>query len=508
MTFTIGVGKRVLLGAAVLLALWLALAAGGDDEQQQKRALTTTAADIHVVENARPADTPSHGTSAPSTADGALSSSSSLTAPCATRPKTFEDLGTFPFWGKRMNSSWPCPASGMNNQLTLLLAFWHCFETKQRRPRLQATLAATPGFRWKDISCSPTGGKDGARRYAVGSADYTYSWFRWSEVYHILDAPRHREESTAPVASTLCLHDSYSWNEHPPLRRCASNIGHLYGSRTWWDLRGRLEPHARYAEFIRCFFAAATNAATARPTDDGTSMKAAMAQCLAAPSKEEADRTTRAVQQPRGLARRVLGVHMRRGDYAHFCDGLHGSSGIRKFRVPPFRWLRGAAASLSNKFPDTCAPSDATVFGHIRGLLSNRSSSPSSAAIAVLFVASNSAAFVTAVRAAIASSHPDVLVASLADALALVENGDQQWPERFRDNANRNGRSAVMSLTDKSMLDIIALAMSDVVVLNRYSTFSQSVIDERVLRAASRAPPQSGKADFSTLPGVEGIMWW
>lgn len=437
-------------------------------------------------------------------------------AVCPLRSNTHRELGTFPFWGKQMNASFPCPAAGMNNQLTLMLAFWHCFESLEKKKTLHKDGAPDlslprAGFRWKDVSCSPTGGKEGNRRFVVGSADYVYAWFRWSEAFRVLPAPRISPAENRSSVTTLCLHDSYSWKEHAELARCQSNIGHLYGRREWWDLRGRLLPHPRYRVLMQCIFETAASSSSplsgGAAVDDATrSMhRSTFAECIQRAAK--GDRGDAAAME--SSSSNVLGIHVRRGDYAHFCKGLTGSSGIRKFRVPPYKWLAAASRSLSGRFPDTCAPSDALVLQHLRRLLDTPE-----AAVRTLFIASNSPAFVAAVRNGLAPTHPNVQVVSLPEALAALlqpssaSPGALEWPSELRTAAMAGGgggdgqrdRAATVTTTDKVMLDIVGLAMSGFVVLNRYSTFSQSVVDERVL--------DGRLLDFVTLRGAQKVLWW
>ncbi len=117
---------------------------------------------------------------------------------------------------------------------------------------------------------------------------------------------------------------------------------------------------------------------------------------------------------------------------------------------------------------------------------------------------------------------PSVFVVTLADALDAISSsfssGADEWPkdlwwqqphrsdEGSAENLFRRGQQ--MSVTDKVMLDIVSLALSDVVVLNRYSTFSQSVIDERVLTAISTLSGPDAATEFKTLPNLKTVNWW
>lgn len=473
-------------------------------------------------------------------ADASLSSSSSSAArslvvmeknaetssSCALRANSFRELGTFPFWGRQMNSSFPCPASGMNNQLTLMLAFWHCFDEMERSRRSKLSSSSSSAvlsvpaaaFRWKDISCSPTGGKDGNRKFAVGSFDYVYAWFRWSEVYRVLpksrivkaggdsseDRQHQLQEQQQQQPSTLCLHDSYTWKEHPDLAKCQSNIGRLYGSRTWWNLRGRLLPHPRYRIVMRCFFQTVSSSSAAVGGDDdghnNGEMKKRFQDCLKKQQQQQQQSQQDFGASSVSTAARVLGIHVRRGDYSNFCKGLAGSRGIRTFRVPPYKWLSKKSRALTGRFPDTCAQSDRLIIEHVKGILD-----VPEAAIRILFVASNSATLVSEIRKGL-SLYKNVRVVSLADVLGLFPSLGE-WPSEVLPKEEGGGeaeqqrpRFKAVSLTDKATLDIIGLAASNYVVLNRYSTFSQSVIDERTLHGEL--------LDWKTLAGAENVFWW
>jgi hypothetical protein len=524
-------------------------------------------------------------------------------ATCPYRPNTYKELGNFPFWGKIMNSSFPCPAAGMNNQLTLLLAYWYCQEQMQKRKISSSEEEghqddeALTIFKWKDISCSPTGGKDGNRKFVVGSSDYNYAWFRWSEVFEPRLVPRYyhlssqqqkkidddnnkKEKIPNSVGnSALCLHDSYTWKEHPELAKCNSNIGHLYGTRTWWDLRGRLEPRTRFTNFAKCFLEAASFSAQAEEdhveessklkeveedeiseaTTEGAKIltltspfKKQFLKCISKISRHHSPRHDENEKQEQKekennndkslFSNGVLGLHIRRGDYAHFCAGLKGSSGIRKFRVPPFKWLSKLNEQLSTKFPDTCAPSDSKIVDHIQRIVlqaaskkNQKKSTSGSGLLHTVFIASNSQSLIEKIRSSLENLYNKKVlkrklqVLSLTDITGRTESKQdaekihQIWPDELYDEKwrqERFWRAQRYSLTDKVMLDILILSLCQVVVLNRYSTFSQSVIDERVLLSATDFVAKNKKSetmmtttlrdeDFRTsLPGVADVKWW
>lgn len=475
--------------------------------------------------------------------------------------------GTFTFFGKPSNSSSTCPTSGMNNQLTLVLALTECAAARRLRV-----------FRWKDISCTPTGGKEapcGAssrRRYAVGGADYDYAWFRWSDIFEVASP-------SAAVPVTLCLRDEHSWSEHTELKGCPVSPP-PYGSSRYWSIRSTMMLRPQFGALAECFLRAAVHPDTApfwaaiaaremdsvnrtsssvscdRPRvssqtdDEGTAtwknalsaMSAFWRSCGGNVSREERDRTG---------GTPFVGAHIRRGDYENFCEGIVGNSGASKFRVPPYFWLGNNASVLSTRSArgrshilSACVPGDALVASHVVRLLrklprgatdtptlmggGGASSSVNGDAPPLAVVATNSPSALRALRMGVAAVLPSAKVVAFRDWLdALREVGNSNdnggssdrrgpssplltWPAGLFHSTTEN--AAPFTATDASLMDTVLLSLAAPVVLNRYSTFSQSAIDFRVLRGDDVVPSSSGRSSAGGAgprgidPGV--VYWW
>jgi hypothetical protein len=393
------------------------------------------------------------------------------------KPRSFEPLGSFSFWGKTMNSSWPCPTSGMNNQFTMLVALFHCAMGggTGNSPREAA-------FRFKDITCSPTGGRQGKTSYRVGSDDYEYAWMRWSEIFDI-------ERGLASFAaaagtperppSVLCLNDSFTWKEHPSMGRCSTNIGHLYGSESYWAARRVFVFRERYHALARCFVAWAAAGA------DTTSAADHWQRCHS--QDGEAGKTAR-----------LVGIHVRRGDYEGFCKGIVHNSGKSRFRTPPFVYFgtrKATALSVSKQVMRACAPDDRAVkYGLKRALAS--SAAEGGAHTTVIAVATNAAGLVATLAKDAELKASGAVVSSIGDFVDAVKERTgtpaATWPAALG--------GGPVTRTDLSVLDMTVLSRADAAVLNRYSTFSQSAIDERIIR--------SPKAMVEgTLAGMQ-LFWW
>ena len=365
----------------------------------------------------------------------------SVVCPDISPPTTFANLTSFPFWGTTMNTSSPCPTSGMNNQISMLLGLMYC--ATQQRNRIAFTGSGTVAsdteddhliphslvesflapdgnsnsasqaeasspsaspaaavalpfqlFRFKDISCTPTGGKEGRKSFKVGSSDYEYAWFRWSEIFDFggrgaLGAVRQHNPSgsafaalvdghaataaendgggggsaglgggeiAAPTAAVptvrVCLRDDFTWSEHRWMkaRGCLTTVDHFYGTAAYWRLRALMPLHRWYyalaAEFLRY-------ARRGRGGDGGV---------LIDEEKEEKNSTvlkknrSNRRQQLSINQEKTLAIHVRRGDYVNFCQGTASSSGVKKFRIAPFVWFkRGHAKSEAQGLGDMAA---------------------------------------------------------------------------------------------------------------------------------------------------------
>jgi hypothetical protein len=392
--------------------------------------------------------------------------------------KAFQPLGNFTFWGKPATVASTCQTSGLNNQLSLWLAIWHCHErrylTAKRNESTQERRELDVPFRWKDISCAPTGGKDAGSKFQVGSADYEYAWFRWSEIFEIV-APR----GTASYAP-LCLADHYTWSEGgAEQKKCPPSLGKAgQGTPLWWDLRGRLQLRDHILNYARCTM---------------------LGRCGGEEDDLEAAAAGNATAMMPASVGKTLGIHVRRGDYKHFCEGLMGTRGVRAFRTVEFHWLQGKTRSLGRKTMDTCAPSDELVLEHVATFVRR---DPTITRVAIV---TNSAAFETWFRRRVAEVLPGVAVVS-------TQNMPSYWPPAVRPHATPasatdEARTARVSEIERSWVDIATLALSDVMVLNRYSTFSGSAVNERVLDAVRR-----GLLDPNDITPEQraalNVWWW
>eukprot|EP00760_Papus_ankaliazontas_P025776 PhM_4_TR2871/c0_g1_i2/m.96928/K03691/POFUT; peptide-O-fucosyltransferase len=227
--------------------------------------------------------------------------STRLPASCA-RSRPLAVVGpneTFPFWGKLQSSSSPCPTAGMNNQLSMMMGLLMCVRRRGVRT-----------FLWKDITCSPTGGKDGRSHYRVGADDYDYSWFRWSDVLNV-------------NTSEVCLSDSHSWSQHGTwMRKCPTHTHGFYGTTEYWTLRRVFDFHSAYYRL--------------------------------------AERMLREVFMVSGP---YVAVHVRKGDYSNFCRDTAKGSGVKKYLIAPY--VRGVGKGLGTNFMSQCDPSLSDVVKHV-----------------------------------------------------------------------------------------------------------------------------------------------
>jgi hypothetical protein len=404
---------------------------------------------------------------------------------CGARPRSFQPLGTFRFWGKDTNESFPCPTAGFNNQLQMHVALFHCAMRSKLPDR---------AWRFKDITCSPTGGREGGVKFAVGGADYEYAWFRLSEVYDVA-----RGIAAFAVASrgtpsnpplVVCLNDSYTWKEHPTqMGRCETNIGHLYNTPEYWQARQVFAFKERYHTLGYCFvrWAAETRGAVDKASDYWDTCTLTATESLLVKHVSSAVAT--------------LGIHVRRGDYEHFCRGIVGNSGKSKFRTPPFLAFRRNSTSFAagKQVMKACSPDDATIMHHVRNVAQalERQNGAGDAGIVVLAIATNAPSVVSMVRAELAKQASSRVVAvtlkEFIKAATIGRGLPRHWPPGL------GGGNITMN--DRGVLDVALLSKMDAVILNRYSTFSHSAVDERVMRRGMRAGAEP------TLGGLQ-LHWW
>ncbi|ORC91123.1 uncharacterized protein TM35_000061280 [Trypanosoma theileri] len=482
-------------------------------------------------------------------------------ANCSDPRRSFQPLGEFKFWGKVMNASWPCPTSGMNNQLMMMMGKLFCLsEAEAKRGAAVSSNGnshdnnnnnnnnnnsnsggkevgivnkhspSVAVFKWKDITCSPTGGKEGKRRYAVGGDDYVYMWFRWSELMEFSEVRLHATATSvnavgyAGVVSLLptanettqkeekekkgeqeqqqllktshdathvthiCLSDVYGWSEQPWLSSCPASVDAIWGTAVYWDMRYALKLHTWFEKTAVDFL------------------------------------------QRHGVARSpsqshlhaVLGLHIRRGDYEKFCrENAHGK-GRRKYRVPPFvylkRWKHPNNTILGANFWDACYPSLQQIITTVATITAKYTH------IRTVMLMTNSVFFRKALTDALRerkdTQHLNVLsfVAAAPDrnratttntntnTTTTSEGGDNRSNVDIHSSNNNNtitttttttttavagevppsywGRSgaAYYTTAEAAWMDIALISLAEVMVLNRYSTFSHSVVDVHILR--------------------------
>lgn len=478
-----------------------------------------------------------------------------------------------------MNTSSPCPTSGMNNQIAMLLGLMYCathqkdaghsagenvatilnsdfqaflasqnpfLSIKDHNQASSRSLKLSPSiFHFKDISCSPTGGKEGSKRYKVGSDDYDYAWFRWSEIFDVngegavaslVDA---NTKSVHPSITRVCLRDQFSWSEHKWMkaRTCATTVDHFYGTDLYWRIRGLLPLHQWYFRLAEEFLIWASN--KGKDTDRSSIID----------GNQRGSSTTLI----KTIQARTLAIHVRRGDYYNFCKNTAKSSGVKKFRIAPFIWMKNNGAkseaagladiqqlegsekklshynnkflnltsvsSLSSKFMDSCAPLDWKVFQAVEGILAENAKrcSPSSShatieCIDTLIVMTNSKEFYSNIKAHFSAKAAGLKIVSMHDWMQTEANKDAnrdaegllaqalkkvQWPVRRTKDSDEQSQhlyASKLTTTEAAMMDVALLSLANTVVLNRYSTFSQSAIDVRAVRD-------------HTLEGLR-LYWW
>ncbi|RNF10478.1 hypothetical protein TraAM80_01524 [Trypanosoma rangeli] len=406
---------------------------------------------------------------------------------CDMPRSSFESLGDFWFWGQKMNSSWPCLTSGMNNQLMLLMGRLHCLAVRDARRGAAPSSSAAPSagnpkhmsfFKWNDITCSPMGGKEGRHRYAVGGDDYTYTWFRWSELLVFADIRVRRgtggavgpsqvtlgpldnvDTSPQPAevhVTRVCLSDAYGWSEQPSLLTCPASVDHIWGTAVYWDLRRSLRPHTWFAR-------AALDFLRRRGISPSPLQKHMHA---------------------------VMALHVRRGDYKKFCRENEHGRGRHKYRVPPFvylkRWRHVNSSILGTNFWEECHPS----LLHIVATIANVTQTYTHITKVMLMtnVARFRAQLAVALRGQPATRHLTLLsfVAASADnagkdtdvGLLHVERAGvgevppSYWPRH----------ATYYTESEAAWMDLTLISLAEVMVLNRYSTFSHSAVDLHILR--------------------------
>ncbi|CUI15305.1 Hypothetical protein, putative [Bodo saltans] len=364
-------------------------------------------------------------------------------------------------------------------------------------------------FRFKDITCSPTGGKDSAagkprRQFRVGSDDYEYQWFRWSELFHI-------RNPITPKGRALCLADAHTWSEHPWMKKCPTFVDHIYGTPAFWEMRKALALHSWFQTLSRelIHHYGGTGGDSAAVLNDTAAVEVVDA------------------AQPPGMNPPFLALHVRRGDYENFCRQTAKSSGVKKFRTAPFVWsMRATDAQLtdvvglrpdqrpkqlSSSFMASCFPTTQKIISHVGALCTKNP------LIRFLYLATNSRSFLEELSSGLAASEvpcarrlPVVTLQkyldeqhALGDLKAKYHGywGRRQWSlEAIKTEDADDIRTsatispAVITETERSLLDVNILSFSSSMVLNKYSTFSQSAIDFRMVREG-------------TLNGTM-IYWW
>ena len=396
---------------------------------------------------------------------------------CPVLPSSFSPLTTFTFWGKPMNRSSPCPTAGMNNQVVMILALMHC-ATQQSGYDL---------FKFKDITCSPTGGKEGKKQYRVGSEDYSYTWFRWTEVFRV---------GVLPQGKRLCLADEYSWSEHAWMKKCPTFVDQIYGKKGYWDLRGALRLHPWFDTLAADFLTEYAQLEEKHPSHaKGPQRRQVLHQLDGGRSEPSSSGDSQSVEMNfnegedlvSSLVFPFIAMHVRRGDYENFCRQTSKTSGKSKFRTAPYLWLRRSnSTELSKKFMTACFPSLTQIVGHTKTL---RSKFPH---INKLFVATNSKSFLDAFRFALRNTEglSQLKVITFAEFLETPESAkllEAYWPRRQGSDPSSRIDAPVLTEAELSMMDVNIISMAEVMVLNRYSTFSQSAVDFRVLRTGDIA---------------------
>ncbi|KEG07379.1 hypothetical protein DQ04_09981000 [Trypanosoma grayi] len=387
---------------------------------------------------------------------------------CDEPRRSFQPMGNFVFWGRVMNTSAPCPTSGMNNQLMMIMGKLHCFAVNESKHSFPAGGASPVAlFKWKDISCSPTGGKEGRQRYAVGGEDYAYSWFRWSELLDFADvrlrlgsgdAVGHAgvnllsngEDSNARVMqeraseehiTRVCLSDTYSWSEQPALAACPASVDHIWGTPVYWDLRRSLQLHPWFyraaVDFLR-------RQGVAR-----------------APSQEH--------------LHTMMALHVRRGDYQKFCSENARGRGRHKYRVPPFVYLKRRqhpnVTVIGNSFEEACFPSLQHVVAAVARVAATH------AHITTVLLVTNAASFRQKLAKAL-RSRPDtsnLTLLSFVPASSEQQDGEHPPPYWLR-------HATYYTTAEAAWMDTTLISLAQVMVLNRYSTFSHSAVDVHILR--------------------------
>ena len=227
--------------------------------------------------------------------------------PCHADELSTEPLTSFPFWGTTYNTSSTCPTSGMNNQMQMMMFYHNCRHHHSK-----------PELKWKDISCSPTGGvQKGGGQYAVGSRSYDYTWFRWSSLFNV-------------SRGGICFSDKYTWSMHGWIKGCGltdAAYRRFYGSDDYWRHRLAFDFRDSFYSEVELFL------------------------------------------QQEGIAEKpFLAVHLRRGDYVKFCKEI--TKNYKKLRLAHWKWAsKRGSRDLYSKHMDTCFPSTEKVVAGINRLL-------------------------------------------------------------------------------------------------------------------------------------------
>ena len=451
------------------------------------------------------------------------------------RPSTFENLQNFYFRRRNFEDASRTNFSvvGFNNQFITQI-----FKAKCAAGLQQAAL-------WlPDVTLVSLGGSGKSGLKTFDSGPNASVWFRWSEIFDF-----NRKQSPNVANLSLCFADNMSGTPRfRPGRKCGSKITRSqYGSESFWRVRALFPLRRRYLgiascflHFARSFFHTETDSVFATKIWDKLADADKCRQdqaCMVWTAKAASAWYNCGVEEATGDELRsatldnalpLVGVHLRRGDFYYYCKLLRNPKGNVRV-MPAFDWSvkanwdeqRGVSISLSGshsplrKIRHTCFPHNAVIQRAwpkvVVDFLSSRKNRSDNAGAAgfLVYVASGDPEMFSLIRAATqdtlkqSKSAHRALIINFRNFAIAAHHGDSswRWPAALQSREYphpSNGQSPPFTQVDRGIIDQLLLSLCDSTTLNRWSSFSQNVVELRMLRR------QDGVRLFDHMQ----LYWW
>lgn len=213
-----------------------------------------------------------------------------------------------------------------------------------------------------------------------------------------------------------------------------------------------------------------------------------------------------------------IAIQVRRGDYENFCRETRYSSGRYKYRIPPYVHLfqnHPNVSALYHSFMDVCYPSLRLIVDGIASTLRKLGAAEgrdiATGSIQHVFLATNAPKFRLELKRALKSnSETKDLTLLWFESDGVPMSADHYYtphlvsteaPDAPLFSGNRNEAEGAMrdtkpapatpppfwhrpfyTSTEAALMDINFMSMASVAIVNRYSTFGQTAIDEHIVR--------------------------